>query len=70
MPPLERWKGVAAPDAPDALVWDPDRVYDDVSLRPAFGTLEVIADQPGAVVSIDGVSKGRSRRADHRRVPR
>jgi hypothetical protein len=55
VPPLETWKGVAPPDFPG---WDPDRAYDDVSLRPAFGTVEVIADQPGAVVAIDGVRRG------------
>ena len=55
VPPLEIWKGVAAPDP---LVWDPDRSYDQVSLRRAFGTIEVTADQPNAVVLIDGERKG------------
>ena len=55
MPPLDRWKGVAAPDAPSGIR---TVYYDDVSLRPAFGTLEVIADQPGAAVSIDGLRRG------------
>jgi Tfp pilus assembly protein PilF len=55
VPPLEIWKGVAAPDP---LVWDPDLHYEQVSLRPAFGTIEVTADQPGAVVLIDGERRG------------
>jgi PDZ domain/PEGA domain len=55
VPPLEIWKGVAAPDP---LVWDPDRHYDEVSLRPAFGTIDVTSDQPGAVVLIDGERRG------------
>ena len=55
VPRLEIWKGVAAPDP---LVWDPDRYYDQVSLRRAFGTIEVTADQSNAVVSIDGEQRG------------
>ena len=55
VPPLEIWKGVAAPDP---LAWDPDRYYDQVSLRRAFGTIAVTADQSNAVVSIDGERRG------------
>src|SRR5262245_40383829 len=55
VPPLEIWKGVAAPDP---LAWDPDRYYDQVSLRRAFGTIAVTADQANAVVSIDGDRRG------------
>jgi hypothetical protein len=55
VPPSEIWKGVAAPDP---LTWDPDLRYEQVSLRPAFGTIEVTADQPGAVVLIDGERRG------------
>jgi hypothetical protein len=44
--------------APDPLVWDPDRYYDQVSLRRAFGTIDVTADQSDAVVLIDGERKG------------
>jgi len=55
VPPLERWKGVAAADP---LLWDPDRYYDQVSLRRAFGTIVVTADQSNAVVSIDGERRG------------
>lgn len=54
VPGIESWKGPAAPDA----VWDPDRNYDQVELRPAFGTLEVSADQPGAMILIDGERRG------------
>jgi PEGA domain len=55
VPPLEAWKGVAAPDP---ILWDPDRYYEQVSLRRAFGTIEVTADQSGAVVLIDGQRRG------------
>jgi hypothetical protein len=55
VPPLETWKGVGAPDP---LLWDPDRYYDQVSLRRAFGTIDVTADQSDAVVLIDGERRG------------
>jgi Tfp pilus assembly protein PilF len=55
VPPLETWKGMADPDR---LPWDPDRSYDPVSLRRAFGTIDVTADQAEAVVSIDGERRG------------
>ena len=55
VPPLEGWKGVAATDP---VLWDPDRDYEQVSLRRAFGTIDVTADQSGAVVLIDGERRG------------
>jgi hypothetical protein len=54
VPGIDSWKG---PTAPDAL-WDPDRLYDPVELKPAFGTLDVSADQPGATILIDGERRG------------
>jgi len=54
VPAIESWKGPAAPDA----LWDPDRNYDPVELRPAFGTLDVSADQPAATILIDGERRG------------
>jgi tetratricopeptide (TPR) repeat protein len=38
----------------------PDRYYDGISLRRSFGTLDVTADQPDAVVFIDGESRGKA----------
>jgi len=38
----------------------PDRHYDGISLRRSFGTLDVAADQPDAVVFIDGESRGKA----------
>jgi hypothetical protein len=55
VPPLDTWKGMADRDR---LPWDPDRSYDQVSLRRAFGTVDVTADQAGAVVLIDGERRG------------
>src|SRR5262245_15522611 len=54
VPAIEGWKG---PSAPEAL-WDPDRSYDPVELKPAFGTLNVSADHPGATILIDGERRG------------
>jgi tetratricopeptide (TPR) repeat protein len=57
---------VLALDAPDRTTGsDPstvgaDRHYDGISLRRSFGTLDVAADQPDAVVFIDGESRGKA----------
>ena len=53
---------VLALDAPDRTTGsDPsDRRYDGISLRRSFGTLAVTADQPDAVVFIDGESRGKA----------
>jgi hypothetical protein len=56
VPAIESWKGPATPDA----LWDPDRSYDPVELKPAFGTLAVSADQPGATILIDGERRGQA----------
>lgn len=55
VPPLEVWK--EGPST-DPLAWDPDRRYDQVALRPAFGTIDVAADQAAAIVLIDGQRRG------------
>jgi len=57
---------VLALDAPDRTTGSdpsnvgPDRHYDGISLRRSFGTLDVAADQPDAVVFIDGESRGKA----------
>ena len=43
---------------PERVRDDLDRVYEDVSLRRSFGTITVVADQPGAVVFVDDQPRG------------
>jgi hypothetical protein len=52
---LESPNAAAGPDPFNPQL---DRSYDDIALRPSFGTVAVTADQPDAVLFIDGERRG------------